>query len=57
MLAVALACWWGQQNVGVVDDRFFDSNKEEPGLYLVDNFPMKREDSWIIADYVKKHRR
>ncbi len=54
VLAVSLACWWGQQNVGVIDDMFFDNNKEEPGLYLVDNYPMRREDSWIIADYVRK---
>lgn len=56
VLAVALACWWGQQNVGVFDDMFFDSNKEEPGLYLVDNFQMRGEDSWVIADYLKKRR-
>jgi len=57
VLAVALASWYGELNkFDFVDDLFLEEKEQTPGPYYIDSYMMKPEESWVIADYVKKEK-
>jgi len=57
VLAVALACWYGELNkFDFVDDLFLEEKEQTPGPYFIDSHMMNPEGSWVIADYLKKEK-
>jgi len=57
VLAVALACWYGELNkFDFVDDLFLEEKEQTPGPYFIDSYMMNPRESWVIADYVKKEK-
>jgi hypothetical protein len=57
VLAVALACWYGERNKSsFLDDVFLEESEQIRRPYLMGSHMMDPGLSWVIADYLKKEK-